>query len=231
MTSSSQRLSGGTNRTTSTPPHGTPATVRRKRSPSAADGRYSEWLPTQFTSWALSDAASVWASPGRPGAASRARMVSRDPSRDESPGPANVDASHLSRPPISPPSPAPGPSGPPLHRAATVARRRSIRQRPSGARPVSPEPASRAWQADGDASAGRGGQRRQAIRRPGGQGPAAARRRARAPRGAGARRGARSPRPGSAADPRSGHTPGEGRVRSRERDGYTRGPEALRPAA
>jgi hypothetical protein len=64
--------------------------------------------------------------------------------------------------------------------------------------PVGPEPAARARQADADASASRGGQRRRGIRRPGGQGPAAARRRARAPRGAAAPRGARAPRRGSA---------------------------------
>jgi hypothetical protein len=51
------------------------------------------------------------------------------------------------------------------------------------------------------------GQRRRGIRRPEGQGPAAARRPARAPRGAGAPRAARSRRPGSAAAPRSDRTP------------------------
>jgi hypothetical protein len=72
---------------------------------------------------------------------------------------------------------------------------------------VGPGPASRARRADGHANARGGGLRRREIRRPGGQGPAAARRRARAPPRAGARRGARSRRRGSAGSRRSGRTP------------------------
>jgi hypothetical protein len=62
--------------------------------------------------------------------------VAEDPAERTNLAATNVgSASHLSRPPISLPSPAPALRAAPRHRAATVARRRSVRQGPSGARP------------------------------------------------------------------------------------------------